>query len=245
MAGEIDFRSLDPSAFYKGAANANDLMQQIAKTRAGKLIAQKNIPAAEDELNNSGNLEEARNVQLNLDEKDERLQKMTDAHRQESTQMIIDAAHVLDRVRAEKGDAAVAPAFEQLVPLFKARGATDQELQTYRQGLQNNPSAFINTIHQIASTHMKGYTLAPGARRFDDDNQLVASAPLPKRTVNTPAGGQLTEYDPNSPAGPVADAVAETLPPEAAQHLLPGHVTEFANGQKWTLGADNNPQRVQ
>lgn len=33
-------------------------------------------------------------------------------------------------------------------------------------------------------------------------------------------------------------------PPEALQHLKPGRVTRFANGQRWTMGQDGKPKQV-
>jgi hypothetical protein len=36
-----------------------------------------------------------------------------------------------------------------------------------------------------------------------------------------------------------------SLPPEAVSKLQAGKVTAFKNGQKWTLGPDGQPQRVQ
>lgn len=36
----------------------------------------------------------------------------------------------------------------------------------------------------------------------------------------------------------------EPLPPEAMQHLKPGRVTRFANGQKWTVDENGKPKRV-
>lgn len=41
-----------------------------------------------------------------------------------------------------------------------------------------------------------------------------------------------------------ASAATEDLPKAAIDQLSSGHVTTFANGQQWTLGADGQPQRV-
>lgn len=54
--------------------------------------------------------------------------------------------------------------------------------------------------------------------------------------------GQKPEIGMNSssPTQPVV-----TLPPAAVSQLQPGKVTTFRNGQRWTMGADGQPQQVQ
>lgn len=236
----IDFSLLDPDAFYKGAAHTNAFMQQMARQKAGSLIASGDRKGATDVLNQSGDIDAANAVQLNFDESDKRLQDMNATKRQESAQMIQDVASVLDGVRAKEGDQAVAPAFEQLVPLFKERGATDQELDTYRQGLQKDPGHFLQTVHQLATEHLKTFKLGPGETQYKENGEVVASQPDNK--VVGP-GASLVQV-PTAPS-PVVSTGGTDLPPEAKAALKPGHVTKFANGQAWTIGVDGNPTRVQ
>jgi hypothetical protein len=48
----------------------------------------------------------------------------------------------------------------------------------------------------------------------------------------------------SAPQAPSQPQEAGALPPEALQHLKPGRITRFANGQRWTLGQDGKPQRA-
>jgi hypothetical protein len=50
---------------------------------------------------------------------------------------------------------------------------------------------------------------------------------------------------PVEPVTPAHGTAKEPLPPEAMQHLKPGRVTRFGNGQRWTIGPDGKPKRVE
>lgn len=233
----IDFGLSDPNAFYKGAANMNDFMSRIARQKAGTMLAGGDTQGATDTLNKAGDLEGANNIQLNLDNKDARLRTLTDKQRLESTQFVIEVAQTLDRVRMEGGPQAVGPAFEQLVPIMKARGATDEDLAPYRQGIAKDPQAFLNLVHQIATTHAKTYAVSPGQKIMQNGDVIASS---PSRPIVAPAGSSVLDLSSPEPGPSGADNDA---PPASA--LMPGHITHFANGQGWTLNEQNQPKRVE
>lgn len=239
----VDFGLLDPSAFYKGAANTNAMMQRVAQRKAGEHLSKGDTKGAMDTLNQSGDLEGARNVQLQLDEKDERLNKMSKEHRARQTEMVLDVAGALKKVQAEHGDAAILPAFQQLLPMLKANDATDQDLQPFVEGFSKDPGGFLDRVLSVAQQHAKEYTLGQGDVRMRGDEQLGNNPkPVQPQYRVIPAGASLAALP--SAENPQATSVDIALPPEAVSHLQPGHVTKFRNGQSWTMGA-NGPERVE
>lgn len=246
---QLDWSLLDPNSFFKGAANANQMAVQMARQKAGKLLAAGDKKGAVDTLNQVGDMRGAQDLQVRLDESDDRLMKMNTLQRQRSTQLIVDAAHVLNTVRHKEGDAAILPAFEQMVPMFKQNGASDQELDQYRQQLGGpNAGRFLESIHRFALGHMKTYVTKPGDTVRAEDGSVVGTNPDRPRTVVGPAGSQVMEVPgAETPqvdadlAGGDEDGDDETPPVEL---LRPGHTSTFGNGQAWTIGPDNKPQRV-
>lgn len=219
----IDFGLLDLNALYKGAANTNAMMQRAAQYKAGALLNKGDNVGAEAALNNSGNLDGANTLALNLDEKDARLQKMNATKRQESTQLIQDTASILDSIRQKQGDAAVAPAFEQLVPMLKQRGATDAELKPFRDGLANNPAQMLQVVHQLATEHLKQYDLKPGDNLVNERGDVTASAPSATTYHSIPAGGSLI-------AAPGATPMQQ--PQATPQNFQEGQVYTDAKGNR-------------
>lgn len=79
--------------------------------------------------------------------------------------------------------------------------------------------------------------------------QAHAAATAPPQPMQGPTQGQ-GEPDADNGAQGASGGAPEPdadngggLPPQAAQHLAPGHVTTFGNGQKWTV-QNGQPQRV-
>lgn len=241
-----DWSLLDPMALYKGAAGTNAMMQRVARYKAGALLAHGDKIGAVNAVAEGGDPEGSQDFQLKLNENDDRLTKMTTEKRQQSAQLVQDAASVIDSIRQKQGNAAAVAGFQQLVPLFKQRGITDEELAPFVNGLQKDPEGFLNTVHAIATQHLKQYKLSPGDSQVDERGNVIASAPDRPQYKSVAAGGSLVQI-PGAPSmAPANEATpASSIPPEAAALLKPGKVTKFGNGTQWTLGPDNQPQQVQ
>lgn len=252
MAGP-NFGILDPDAFFKGAANTNALMSQFARQKAGQLLAKGDKSGAVRELQQDGDLEAAGKLQFQLDEQDERVRSVAKEERARQTEMLIDVTTTLEHIRQKDGDAAVLPAFQQLVPMFKNMGATDEDLAPYADALQRDPENTLRSIRALAQSQAKQYTLSPGAeRRSELGGELIAKAPLNPIVRSVGPGSSLITVDPSQmqqdgPVEPqVAPSAASGLPPEAAAMLVPGKVKKFRNGQSWTIGEDGKtPVRVE
>lgn len=247
MVGLINFGLSNPNAFFQGAKNSSDMLQRIAKARAGSKLAEGDTQGAVDTLNKSGDLEGAKDIQYNIDEKDERAQKMNAAQRQRHTEMIIDAAHVMNQAIKQGGVQSVLPTFEQMVPIFKAHGATDAELAQYRDALTKDPAGFVSHVNAWAQGHMKTYNLKPGDQITTDDGQVLASRKSAPKYMAAGQNRDIVEV-PNGdedPAPTLENQQDETPPDEAFQNLQPGHARKFVNGQSWTIDANGQKTRVQ
>lgn len=201
---EINWGLLDTNAVFKGAENANAMLQGLARIKAGNQLSAGDQAGAINTQNQAGDLAGAAAT-------DDRLAKMDDAKKQKSAQMVHDVATALDNIRQTQGPEHVLPAFDHLVPLFKEYGATDDELGQYRSALQQDPESFLTALSTHAADHLKGYNLNPGQHHFNAQNQDVAAvAPLPPK----PEGGGLHNVSPGQTVlGPDGKPVF-TAPPK-------------------------------
>lgn len=228
MAG-ADFSALDPSAFYKGAANMNALMAGIARQKAGSMIAAGDPQGGMNTLNQDGQLDAADQVQQNMDQHHLKEQGQITAQQAQNVQMVQDAASVLDGIRQSQGDAAVPQAFEQLVPIFKARGISDEQLNPIRQGLQNNPQQMLATIHSLATEHMKVNKLSPGDALMKDNGEVVGALPATPVVKTIPAGGSLVQV-PGAPS-PQVGAKMPTFIEGQVYTDAQGNKAKYQSGQ--------------
>lgn len=192
MVGKIDFDLLDPNAALKGAANTNSLLTQFARQKAGQLMASGDRKGAVNTLYQDGSLDDANKLQVNINENDQNVQKLSTAERARQTEMVVDAANVLQQVRKKGGDGAIAGAYAQMRPLFLHHGATEQDLAPFDQAMQQNPGAFVDHLEAYAQAHQKATTLSPGQTSFVN-GRPIAHAPANLQLRNTTAGGRLTE----------------------------------------------------
>lgn len=192
MVGKIDFDLLDPNAALKGAANTNSLLSQFARQKAGRLMASGDKKGAVNALYDDGSLDDANKLQVNINENDQNVAKLSAAERQRQTEMLVDASNVLTQAGKRGGPAAIQQTYAQMRPLFIHHGATPEQLAPFDQAIQQNPEAFVSNISAYATAHLKTQVMKP------NDTLVVGGKPtlhIPgaPRFINTPAGGQLSE----------------------------------------------------
>lgn len=239
---EIDWSQLDTNAAFKGAQQSNALLQGLARIKAGNQINANDTPGAEQTMNSVGDISGAQGLE-------DRVNAMDTAKRQRSAQMTKDVADALENVRTTHGNDAVLPAFEHLVPMFKQNGASDADLDTYRQAIKSNPE-FLTTLSKHADDHLKGYNLNPGEHHFDANNQDVASV-APKAAApfmhNAPAGSTVLGADgkpiaviPGKPAAGANGQAGSEIDPNALETATNQYVT---TGTMPALGMNGGSMR--
>lgn len=210
----IDFRLLDPNAVMKGAEGTNKILQEYARKKAGALASQGDNQGAVNSLYASGDLEGGAAFENHMTANAAAINKVSTEERQRQMEMVTDTANVLQDVRRKQGDAAVLPAFQQLIPLFKHHGATDEQLQPILEGLQKDPGKYLDTIQSYAQSHGPAFTLGQGQTRYRG-SVPIAHAPASRRYVNTAAGGQLSEVNPDVDPTTAGDSPDNPIPVES------------------------------
>lgn len=211
--GTIDFRLLDPNSVLRGAQGTNEMLTQYARKKAGGLAAQGDNRGAVNSLYEAGDLEGGAALENHMTVNRANVEKLDSGERARQLEMVTDTAMVLQKIRKEQGDAAVMPAFQQLVPLFKHHGVTDEQLQPIIQGLQHNPGRYLDTIQAYAQQHGPAFSLTPGQTRYQGRTP-IAHAPALSRTVVGPAGSQVSEYNPDQDPTATGDSPDSPIPVE-------------------------------
>lgn len=191
MAGEINFGAIDPNAVMRGAAQTNDLLQSWAKVRAGKKLAEGDRTGAVATLNKAGDLSGARQLETQDWENQDRVKALSDAQKKESAQFINDVSGELGNILVSQGKDAVLPAFDQLVPVFKHRGASDEEIASYRESLAQDPERFLTALNTQSKAALDRYSfLNVGTSVVRGDKQTGQAAEVYQ-------GDQYKEVSPN------------------------------------------------
>lgn len=185
VAGQsADYGDLDPQSYLKGAAGVNALVQNFATRQAGQSLANGDTAGAVQTLDRAGDLAGANTVQNNTNTQTTFANTQTDrttAAAQAATEhdgmFMLDVANTLESVRQSKGDAAVLPAFDQLVPVFQARGGKPEEIAMIRQQLAQDPENFIAAAAAHGSKILEPFNLSEGQVRYDPNGKIVAAAP--------------------------------------------------------------------
>jgi len=147
-------------------------------------------------------------------------------------------------------------ALERAAPMLDRQGKedlaeerkkfTEQRIEIARQRMEE-ATRWHNLVSEDKARRESGVQTRTDTRQEsaqDRFNRLHPNAPavgVPSPD-SPPAATPGPFTPPAAPAGPSASA-APSVPPVTA--LKPNIVTTFANGQKWTLGADGQPKQVQ
>lgn len=243
MVERIDFGLIDPAAFYKGAANMNSMLQSMAGRQAGQQLASGNRTGAIQTLQRSGDIAGAQQVQKDIWAEDDRLKGIAEKDRVQSLQRTLDAASSLQRVRQNNGDPVAA--FDQLLPVFKQNGATDEELAGIRQQLATNPDVFLDGLVGRSKEELKRFNLAPGGQLYDADGKLLADnpmAPVTKVITNGDGSQQIVQIDPRGQPQQQAPAPTNS-PPQAPLSQQVGTVLQQAIPGLRITGYGRTPER--
>lgn len=242
----INFGAVDPMAMAKGAASTNAMLQAFAQKRAGNLLSQGDRAGATQTLQQEGLTDDAFDLETKLDAQDTRLHSMDAAKKKEQLEMITDVATSLQQISKTQGREAVLPAFDQLAPVFKQQGASDEELAMYRAQLAQDPDTFLDGIIGLAGKAAKQYTLGPGSQLVDDKGKMLASAPFAPivRTVGAdqslvgvglpPGGAAPVVGDPFAPASDAPPGAAAPSGPLPAIEDFAKTITEMVPGAQIT-----------
>ncbi len=248
----IDFGISDPNAFFRGAENMGHLLERVTRRTAGKRLAGGDIEGAKSELNQGGLTEDALKLsdeqrkmaeegrtdelhsdllRQHLDTHNESIQTLTAKQQEESATFLYDVSDALSKVREQKGD--VLKAFDQLVPLFKRRGGTDEQLSEYRAALEKSPDAVISamlTNSKATMNRFKFLNTTEGPAVGDSKTGTVAPGLGVTRIINTPQN-TITTAVPGFPgtaaaAAPPAQGVPAPGAPPGAGAVAPPAVSE-------------------
>jgi len=235
MGGSINFGAIDPLSPVKGAAAANALLRGIAQVRAGRALSAGDQTGAVKTLQNAGDLSGAHEVKQRMWDEDDRVTKMDATKRKESAEFTIEATSALyshlQKAKQENPEGAIQDtltAFEQLAPILKSRGASDDDIVMFRTQLSQDPERFLTMLHDEASSHLKTHVLSPGQELTRADGEVLHSV-APKKEFKILRAGdgsqKLIEV-----GGPEDIAGADTvMASEEVQTQAPGPTNSAAD----------------
>lgn len=109
------------------------------------------------------------------------------------------------RIEADKAaDGQADPQDEEILKLLESPDPADQKRGAGMVGFSlaavTGPDKFASTYGALAEGEA-GFTLSPGARRFDKDGNIIAEAPFAPRPISVGQGETIIEYNPNTRGG--------------------------------------------
>lgn len=109
------------------------------------------------------------------------------------------------RIEADKAaDGQADPGDEAVLELLESQDPAQQKRGLGMVGVQlaaiTGPEKFASTYGTLNEGEA-GFTLSPGARRFDKDGNIIAEAPFAPRPISVGQGETIIEYNPNTGGG--------------------------------------------
>lgn len=142
---------VDPLAsFSRGQALVNDFAGQLDQRRAARGVASGNYAEALSALGNMGDIGGVIQVQNAQAQGEERQRQRREADLAQQVAFSRQATRALSQAIQSGQDPLTT--FDGMVPAFQALGATPDQVQTYRQALAANPTAFVQQIEQLTNT---------------------------------------------------------------------------------------------
>lgn len=184
--GEVsaDYNTENPQAYLAGAGGVNAMMQNFAQQAAGRQLATGDTTGAQQTLDNQGMTDAAEKIQTDANTQTtfqntqaDRVTAQQQAATEHDGQFLLDVANTLEMVRQQKGDTGVLPAFDQLTPVFRARGGTDQQIAMIRAQVAADPENFIAAAAAHGSKILEPFTLDAGQVHYGPDGKIIAAAP--------------------------------------------------------------------
>lgn len=142
---------VDPlSSFSRGQALVNDFAGQLDQRRAARSVASGNYADALGALGNMGDIGGVIQIQNAQAQGQERQHQREEADLAKQVAFSRQATRALSQAIQSGQDPL--STFDGMVPAFQALGATPDQVQTYRQALAANPTAFVQQIEQLTNT---------------------------------------------------------------------------------------------
>lgn len=142
---------VDPLAsFARGQAVVNDFANQLDQRRAARGVASGNYAEALGALGNMGNIDGVIQVQKAQAQNEETQRAREEADIAKQVAFSRQATRALSQAIQSGQDPLTT--FDGMVPAFQALGASPDQVQTYRQALATNPTAFVQQIEQLTNT---------------------------------------------------------------------------------------------
>lgn len=207
--------------FEKGFDLGNKMIEGMANRRAGREIAGGNVQAGMNEMLKVGNIsgvqdyqKTAQDMQLagNTDRRADIYtginqdintragvthdRTIADEDADKALTFLSDTTEMLGNVFKQTGPEGTVQAFDSIVPVLQMRGNTPEQINTYRQGLVENPEQFINMLKLKTDEEKKKYLLGPGSKLTDATGNIIASAPFAPKIATAGEGQRLFLYDP-------------------------------------------------
>lgn len=172
------------SNFYADRKAFNDMLQtgqdNALSRQAGGMIADGNRAGAANALNRGGRLEAARTIQSDTDAQ----------HKQEAEFAGNLATGIAKRLKA---GADPEQAWQEGQQYAQAQGMADHVPALRQQWDTMGPQAFTQWLGSAATKALQPYTLSPGSKRFDENNQEVAAVPFAPQYRTVGEGQSLVE----------------------------------------------------
>ena len=137
-------------SFARGQAVVNDFANQLDQRRAARGVASGNYAEALSALGNMGNIDGVIQVQKAQAQNEETQRAREEAGLAKQVAFSRQATRALSQAIQSGQDPLTT--FDGMVPAFQALGATPDQVQTYRQALATNPTAFVQQIEQLTNT---------------------------------------------------------------------------------------------
>lgn len=179
---------VDPLAsFARGQALVDNAFNQRAQRQAAQGLASGNYAEALSALGNMGDIGGVIQVQNAQAQGQERQRQRQEADLAQQVAFSRQATRALSQAIQSGQDPL--STFDGMVPAFQALGATPDQVQTYRQALAANPTAFVQQIEQLTNTaarQLEIQNLGNGYGVAIDKNtgEVVNEYQAPQRPMN-------------------------------------------------------------
>lgn len=179
---------VDPlTSFARGQALVNDFAGRLDQRNAARSVASGNYAEALSALGNMGDIDGVIQVQNAQAQGQESQRQRQEADLAQQVAFSRQATRALSQAIQSGQDPL--STFDGMVPAFQALGATPDQVQTYRQALAANPTAFVQQIEQLTNTaarQLEIQNLGNGYGVAIDKNtgEVVNEYQAPQRPMN-------------------------------------------------------------
>lgn len=171
----IDFRLLQPAqAFNTGFEVTDRLLKAAAEKHAGKKLAAGDRAGASAAMAGAGYIEDADKItqsglnQASTAANTRRVDQQYDQDADKTDWAFVQrTTNVLQDVRKRDGDGAIGPAFDQIVPMLRTRGITDEQVNNMRT-VFNDPARAPAALDALSRAAADKLVVVPEAGMLAD-----------------------------------------------------------------------------